>query len=44
MAVTHQYYQNRMQESASKGKFSTLVLKGILLGYMATNQQQKENR
>ena len=43
MAITHQYHQNTMYEFANKGNFVTFTVKGILLGYMATNPA-KENR
>ena len=41
MAVTHQYHLNTMNESASKGELVTFVVKGILLGYMATKPARK---
>ena len=41
VAITHQYHQNTMHESASKGEFVTLVLKGILLGFMAMKPVRK---
>ena len=41
MAVTHQYHQNTRHESASKGKFVTFAVKGILLGYMAIKPSRK---
>ena len=36
VAVTHQYHQRILQESASKSEFVTFAVKDILLGFMAT--------
>ena len=36
VAVTHQYHQRILQESASKNEFVTFAVKDILLGFMAT--------
>ena len=36
VAVTHQYHQRILQESAGKSEFVTFAVKDILLGFMAT--------
>ena len=41
MAVTHQYHQNTIHESASKGEFVKFAVKGIPLGYMAAKPARK---
>ena len=41
MSLTHQYHQNTMHKSASKGKVVTFAVKDILLGYMATRPARK---